>query len=96
VGTLLYDTRLYGTNVRGTLNVWFANYDEARRQLDEVRAGGNERYLLSFRTQFFLVDRHFIQDLGCDPADQDWEKIGFDWPRLGAAATLRQASAGAS
>jgi hypothetical protein len=75
-GTLLYDE-----SVRGTLNVWFARYGEARAHLDEVRRVRGEHYLLSYRTQFLVVDRHFIEALGWDPADPDWQKLDFDWAR---------------
>jgi hypothetical protein len=75
-GTLLYDA-----SVRGTLNVWFAHYDEARAHLDEVRRVRGEHYLLSYRTHFLVVDRHFIEALGWDHADPDWRGLDFDWAR---------------
>ncbi len=85
-GTLLYDG-----SVRGTLNVWFAHYGEARAHLDEVRRRGREHYMLSYRTQFLVVDRHFIEALGWDHADPDRQKIDFDWafPRDPAAREHR-------
>jgi hypothetical protein len=76
VGTLLYDRE-----TGGGLNVWFAAYDEARSHLDEMRCGGQERYLLAYRRHFFVVDRFFIELLGLDPDDSDWEKLDFDWAR---------------
>jgi hypothetical protein len=84
-GTLLYDA-----SVRGTLNVWFARYEEARAHLDEVRRARGEHYLLSYQTQFFVVDRHFIEALGWDPADPDWQKLDFDWARPRDPAARRR------
>ncbi len=75
-GTLLYDAR-----ARGTLNVWFADYREARTHLDEVRRAGARRYLLAYGKQFFVADRSLVEALGLDPDDGDWEAIGCDWAR---------------
>lgn len=70
-GTLLYPSRC-----GGHWNIWCASFDEAR----DIRAqhGG---YLLPYRHQLFIVDRHFIADLGLDPDDADWERIARDWAR---------------
>ena len=84
-GTLLYDS-----SVRGFLNVWFAHYDEARAHLHEARRSGGEHYMLSYRTQFLVVDRHFIETLGWDPADPDWQKLDFDWARPRDPAARRR------
>jgi hypothetical protein len=75
-GALLYDRES-----RGMLNVWFASYAEAREHLIATRRDGKGRYLLAFRRQFFVVEAHFIEALGMDPNDGDWERIDFDWPR---------------
>ena len=74
MGTLLYTQA-------GAINVWFAVYEEARAHLDEVRGGGASRYLLSYRRQFFVADRFFIEALGLDPDDADWDAIDRDWAR---------------
>jgi GNAT superfamily N-acetyltransferase len=76
VGTLLYDDAS-----RGALNVWFATHAEARAHLDAAREAGQRRYLLAYRTQFFVVEAPFVQTLGLDPDDPDWERLGFDWAR---------------
>ena len=68
-GTLLYPSTCYGHT-----NIWSANYTEA----DTIRRehGG---YLLAYRRQFLIVEAPFIDSLGLDPADPDWEAIGRDW-----------------
>jgi hypothetical protein len=58
------------------LNRWFARYDEARASLESE--GG---YLFPYRHQFFICAPGFLADLGIDPADPDWERIGRDWVR---------------
>lgn len=57
-------------------NVWSASYEEARA----IRAQ-NDGYLLAYRRHFFVVDRHFIETLGLDADDPDWERLGRDWVR---------------
>jgi hypothetical protein len=75
-GTLLYDARALGT-----LNVWFAEYGEARRHFDEARRRGETPYLLPYRTQFFVADGYFLEALGLCPDDADWHAIDCDWVR---------------
>jgi hypothetical protein len=58
------------------LNRWFTNDDDARASLD-VEGG----YLLPFRHQFFVTSSAGIEELGLDPADPDWKRIGRDWAR---------------
>jgi hypothetical protein len=70
-GTLLYPARC-----SGHWNIWSASYDEARAIRQEH--GG---YLLAYRHQFLIVDRYYIETLGLDPEDSDWERIGRDWVR---------------
>ena len=55
-------------------NIWSASYDEARA----IRAahGG---YLLAYKRHFFIVDRYYLETLGLDPDDADWDRIGRDW-----------------
>lgn len=58
------------------LNRWFASYEAAHesREMD----GG---YLLPYRRHFFICEAGLIQRLGLDPADPDWERIGWDAAR---------------
>lgn len=70
-GTLLYPK---GAHVHW--NIWSASYDEA--QAIREQHGG---YLLAYRRHFFITDRYFIETLGLDPDDRDWELIGRDWVR---------------
>ena len=58
------------------LNRWFTRYAEARATLDAE--GG---YLLPYRNHFFVTVAGGIEELGLDPKDGDWERIGWDWVR---------------
>jgi hypothetical protein len=63
-------------------NIWSASYDEARA----IRAehGG---YLLAYKRHYFIVDRYYLETLGLDPEDEDWDRMDRDWvhPREPAA-----------
>jgi hypothetical protein len=72
-GTALYEG--------STLNAWYTDYDVAREHLDRARGRDEEVFLLVYKTQFFVVERAFIDGLGLDPADPDWRAIGHDWAR---------------
>jgi Pathogenicity locus len=70
------------------LNRWFATYDQARWSLES--SGG---YLFPHREQFFICEREAVRELGLDPDDPDWERVGFDWARpadTAAFARLRR------
>lgn len=56
------------------LNRWFATYEEALASLAD--RGG---YLLPYRHQFLICEPEAIRLLGLDPADPDWQRIGYDW-----------------
>ena len=56
------------------LNRWFADYAAARAA--RAAEGG---YLLPYRHQFFVTGADAIRELGLDPDDPDWERIGWDW-----------------
>ncbi len=60
----------------GLLNHWFVRYEEARDFRDTH--GG---YLLGFRRQQLVVKAPYIEALGLDRDDPDWENIKFDWVR---------------
>ena len=72
LGTLLW--------IGGFTNHWFASYDEARavqRDLDATE----RHYLLGYKRHFLVVNAHFIEALGMNPEDADWNAIGWDWAR---------------
>jgi hypothetical protein len=71
-----FGTLLYPRTCHGHWNIWSAAYDEAR----EIRAahGG---YLLAYRRQFMIVESNFIDSMGLDPNDPDWERMARDWVR---------------
>jgi hypothetical protein len=71
-GTMLYAGR-------GHLNQWFAAYEDARYVHAETSTPASRRYLLAYKRQFLVVDRYFIESLGLDPDDADWQAIGWDW-----------------
>lgn len=58
------------------LNRWFRSYEQAR----DARAleGG---YLFPYQQHFFVADGGAVRELGLDPSDPDWERIGWDWVR---------------
>ena len=55
---------------------WFTSYADARASLDAE--GG---YLFPYRGQFFVTTSEGVRELGLDPADPDWARIGWDWVR---------------
>jgi hypothetical protein len=67
-------TPLYPERCDGFLNEWYADYEVARKHL-EITGG----YLLPYKTQFFICQREYIDSLGLNPDDADWELIGRDW-----------------
>jgi hypothetical protein len=69
-----YGTLLYPSTCHGHYNIWSAHYDEARGIRED-----NGGYLLAYKRQFLIVDRHYIESMGLDPEDPDWECIGRDW-----------------
>lgn len=74
-GALLYPA------IGGALNEWFRTYGEARDAFDVPRGAYQRRYLLPYRTQFFVAETGMIESLSLDPNDGDWESMGFDWVR---------------
>ncbi len=71
-----FGTLLYPSSSGAYSNIWSASYEEAR----SIRAehGG---YLLAYKHQFFIAERDFIETLGLDADDPDWNLIGRDWVR---------------
>jgi hypothetical protein len=58
------------------LNHWFATYEQALAARQS--AGG---YLLPYRHHFFVCQAEAIRVMGLDPADPDWQRIGWDGAR---------------
>jgi hypothetical protein len=69
-----YGTLLVPREVGGHGNIWSADLDEART----LRAETNG-YLLAWRHHYLVVDRFYIDSLGLDADDPDWDRIGRDW-----------------
>ena len=69
-------TMLYPPRCAGFINTWYANYDEAKDHL--VHHGG---YLLPYKNDYFVCERVYIQTLGLDPDDSDWDLIAFNWAK---------------
>lgn len=67
---------MYVPGMDAFLNRWFTVYEEARTALEAE--GG---YLLPYRGQFFVTVAGAIEELGLDPHDPDWRRIGWDWVR---------------
>jgi hypothetical protein len=76
-----FGTLLYGANWAAYLNHWFATYDEARAFHREASTPAERRYLLAYKRHFFVVDRFFVEALGLDADDTDWQAIDWDWAR---------------
>ncbi|WXB00285.1 hypothetical protein LZC95_49540 [Pendulispora brunnea] len=75
-----FGTLLHGRNASSILSPWFASYEEAlaaQRSLpDHPR-----HYLLAYKRHFMVTGRSFVEALGMDPDDPDWEAIGWNWAR---------------
>jgi hypothetical protein len=67
---------MYVPRMDAILNRWFTTYEEARASLESE--GG---YQLPYRSQFFVTTSEGIRELGLDPEDADWARIGWDWVR---------------
>ncbi len=67
---------MYVPRMDAFLNRWFTSYEAARTSLEAE--GG---YLLPYQNQVFVAEAGAIHELGLDPEDPDWERIGRDWVR---------------
>ena len=65
---------MYVPRMDAILSRWFTTYEEARASLD--LEGG---YLLAYKSYFFVTTSESIRELGLDPDDPDWARIGWDW-----------------
>jgi len=67
---------MWVASMDAVVSSWYSDYAEARSCL-EARGG----YLLPHEGQFFITGPEGVRELGLDPDDSDWERIGFDWVR---------------
>lgn len=67
---------MYVVRMDAIINRWFTTYEDARASLESE--GG---YLFPHRNQYFVTLREGIRELGLDPDDPDWARIGWDWVR---------------
>ena len=67
---------MYVPSMDAIVSRWFTTYEGARASLD---AGGG--YLLPHQDQYFVTSPEAIRELGLDPDDPDWARIGWDWVR---------------
>lgn len=68
-GSLMYVPRM-----DAILSRWFVTYAEARNSRE-----AEDGYLLPYRNQFFVTSSEAVRELGLDPDDPDWERMGWDW-----------------
>lgn len=61
----------------GILNVWFATYHEAK----EYQMTKDQTFLFPYKNTFFVCNAGYIEGLGVNPHDPDWDKIGRDWAK---------------
>jgi hypothetical protein len=67
---------MYVVRMDAIVNRWFKTYGGARASL--LKEGG---YLFPYKDQYFVTLREGVRELGLDPDDPDWERIGWDWVR---------------
>ena len=67
---------MYVPRMDAILNRWFTTYEAARASRESE--GG---YLLPYRNQYFVTLAEGVRELGLDPDDPDWARIGWDWVR---------------
>ncbi len=67
---------MYVPRMDAVVNRWFTTYQDAQASL---KAEGG--FLFPYRHQFFLTEVAGVIELGLDPEDADWERIGWDWVR---------------
>ncbi|MCB9588230.1 MAG: hypothetical protein H6718_22670 [Polyangiaceae bacterium] len=70
-GTLLYSSS-------GVLNHWFSSYDEAHAAWADARRDG-VAYLFAYKRDYFVTGVAFVESLGLDPDDPDWQALGWNW-----------------
>ena len=88
------DDRIYPKGAETFLNHWESGYAKAQ-------AAQGEGYLFPYRRHFFVSTATFVEHLGLDAADPDWERLGRDfaeprdvlaWTRLARRLFAAQAA----
>lgn len=74
--TSIEEPVMYVPSMAVYLNRWYAAYDDARAA--RSAEGG---FLFPYEKQYFVADSGAVKELGLDPLDPDWERIGWDWVR---------------
>lgn len=72
---------MYVARMDAIVNRWFTNYEAAKASLQSE--GG---YLFPYRDQYFVTLSEGVRELGLDPGDPDWARIGWDWVQPADAA----------
>ena len=67
---------MYVHSMAAYLNRWYATYEAASAA--RTAEGG---YLLPYENQYVIAGSDAVRELGLDPFDPDWERIGWDWVR---------------
>ncbi len=70
------DKSMWVPRMDAFLSRWFTSYQEARASREAE--GG---YLFPYGNEFFVSQAEAVRELGLDPLDPDWERIGWDWVR---------------
>jgi hypothetical protein len=60
----------------GFTNNWFVDYEEARAA---VKPGLT--YLIGYKRQYVVVERGYIEHIGLDPDDPDFQRVEWDLAR---------------
>ncbi|MEL6308619.1 MAG: hypothetical protein AAFQ52_10795 [Chloroflexota bacterium] len=53
---------------------WHTDYEIASQSL-----GTEGGYLFPYKNQYFICSATYITELGLDPSDPDWARIGYNW-----------------
>ncbi len=65
---------MYDHSCGAYLNVWIADYEEAKTY--HIEHGG---YLLQYKKDYFICTDEVINALGLSSFKQEWEAIGYNW-----------------